>query len=322
MAAVHFDGGVWETHPGESVLDCLLRNGFTIPHSCKVGVCGSCTLRASGTVAFDQAAQEGMKETFRLQGFFHSCSHRPAVDIEVSSAADELESAATIVSLDMLSPSVIRVRLKSERDFDYFAGQYAVLMREDGLARSYSLASLPEESELEMHVRLLPGGRMSGWLANEARPGVAVRLRGPTGTCFYTSGTPDQTLILAGAGTGLSPLYGILRDALQLGHTGHIHLFHGARDVSGLYLTSELREIAAQHGQVFYTACLLEGEPGPGVAMGALDQIIKARVPKLAGCRAWLCGDPELVRVLKKKLFLAGMALNQINADLFLPAAS
>ena len=69
-------------------------------------------------------------------------------------------------------------------------------------------------------------------------------------------------------------------------------------------------------------ACLLEGDPGPGVAIGALDQIIKAQVPKLAGCRAWLCGDPELVRVLKKKLFLGGMSLNQINADLFLPAAS
>jgi NAD(P)H-flavin reductase len=139
---------------------------------------------------------------------------------------------------------------------------------------------------------------------------------------FYASGTPDQTLILTGTGTGLSPLYGILRDALRLGHTSPIHLFHGARDVSGLYLTLELREIAAQHAHVFYTACLLEGEPGPGVAIGALDQIIKARVPKLAGCRAWLCGDPELVRVLKKKLFPGGMALNQINADLFLPAAS
>src|SRR5215831_16900809 len=153
MAAVHFDGGVWETHPGETVLDCLLRYGFTVPHACKAGVCGSCTLRASGPVTFDQAAQDGMKETLRLQGYFHSCSHRPTVDIEVSSAAAELESAATIVSLDMLSPSVIRVRLKTEQDFDYFAGQYATLMRDDGLARSYSLASLPDEGELEMHVR-------------------------------------------------------------------------------------------------------------------------------------------------------------------------
>src|SRR5262249_27733083 len=151
----------------------------------------------------------GMKETLRLQGYFYSCSQRPTVDIEVSSAAAELESAATIVSLDRLSPSVIRVRLKPEPDFDYFAGQYAVLMRDDGLARSYSLASLPDEGELEMHVRLLPGGRMSGWLANEAHPGVAVRLRGPTGACFYTAGTPDQTLVLAGTGTGLSPLYGV-----------------------------------------------------------------------------------------------------------------
>ena len=45
-----------------------------------------------------------------------------------------------------------------------------------GLTRSYSLASLPREGTLELHVRRIPGGSMSGWLFDRAKPGDAVQL--------------------------------------------------------------------------------------------------------------------------------------------------
>src|ERR1019366_6954129 len=123
---------------------------------------------------------------------------------------------------------------------EYRAGQFVSLFREDGLARSYSLASLPGEGALELHVRKIPGGAMSGWLYSQAlhsqalhsqsldraqpgaQSGVPVWIQGPSGNCFYVPGKADEPLLLAGAGTGLAPLYGIARDALQQGHSGPI----------------------------------------------------------------------------------------------------
>jgi CDP-4-dehydro-6-deoxyglucose reductase, E3 len=45
------------------------------------------------------------------------------------------------------------------------------------------------------------------------------------------------------------------------------------------------------------------------------------RLPKLSGWRGYICGDPAIVQLLKKKLFLSGMASRDIYADAFLPTA-
>jgi NAD(P)H-flavin reductase len=158
---------------------------------------------------------------------------------------------------------------------------------------------------------------MSGWLFTEARAGDAVTIRGPAGDCFYTAGKPDQPLLLAGTGTGLAPLLGIGRDALLQGHRGPIFLYHGALNPGGLYGSDVMHALTATHPHLQYRPVVLEGEAGNGVVVGALDKVVLAAHPKLTGWRGFVCGDPGIVQLLKKKLFLAGMASRDISADAF-----
>ena len=148
----------------------------------------------------------------------------------------------------------------------------------------------------------------------EARAGDNVRVLGPSGECFYVPGRSEQPLLLVGTGTGLAPLYGILRDALAHGHTGPIHLYHGAVREAGLYLRDELARLAAENPNVHYNPTTLDAD-------GPVDQLVLARHKQLTGFRAFLCGDPAIVQGLRKKLFLGGMDLKEIYADAFLPAA-
>ena len=323
MSRVRYEAQWFPLQPEESVLDGLLRQGVAVPHACKAGVCQSCLMRAASG-ALPGKAQAGLKETLKARNYFLACSCtlEQGTELELGGGVDELRVSARLDSLTPLSEDVLRVRLRPEAPFEFRAGQYLTLLRSDGLARSYSVASLPREGLLELHVRLLPGGAMSGWLRAEARPGDAVRIQGPAGECFYVSGRPEQPLLLAGTGTGLAPLYGIVRDALEEGHAGPIWLFHGARNPRGLYLVEELRELAARHPNLHYRPSVLEGRLEEGVQVGALDALIRAECPKPVGWRAFLCGNPELVQSLRKKLFLAGLSLKDIHADAFLPSAS
>jgi NAD(P)H-flavin reductase len=262
-----------------------------------------------------------MKDSWKMQGYFLACVCLPQADLAVTTVGAEALHGATIVSLNDLSANVKQVRLHCSVPFDFRAGQYLTIIRQDGLARSYSIASLPEEGAIELHVRRLPNGRMSGWLHDGARPGDNVTILGPSGECFYAPGREDQPLLLAGTGTGLAPLWGVLRDALRNRHRGLIHIFHGAVDESGLYLCDELRDLAQSHKQVNYTSVLLKGEPSPGVAIGPIDRIVLEQFPKLGGWRAYVAGDPGVVQSLRKQLFLAGAGSRDIFADAFLLSA-
>lgn len=320
MANVEFDGVRYPLQENQSVLDGLLTAGHALAYSCKSGACGSCMMRAVGSgepgaEAVPARAQAGLKDSWKAQGYFLPCVCYPEQDLAVATLGADARVAVTIRALDLLSDSVLRVRLGRGSEFDYRAGQYITLFRNDGLARSYSVASLPGEELLELHVRLLPNGRMSQWLAREAGVGTALHVQGPSGECFYMPGREDQPLLLAGTGTGLAPLYGIAKDALRQGHRGPVHLFHGAVNAAGLYLQAELGELAGTFSNFTYTPTLLDsGE--------RIDQTVLARYPKLAGWRAFLCGDPAVVQTCKKKMFLAGASLNDIYADAFLPSVA
>jgi ferredoxin-NADP reductase/ferredoxin len=312
---------------GQTVLDALLAAGVKVGHSCRAGACQSCLVRAvEGSPPAE--SQRGLKESLKSRGFFMACSAAPETDLAILTADEAMPGVkAALAGVDALSASVVRVRLRPEGAFDHRAGQFLTLVRDDGLSRSYSIASVPaRDPELELHVRRVPGGRMSRWLADEARPGMRLEIRGPAGDCFYMQGRPDQPLLLAGTGTGLAPLHGILQDALSQGHTGRIVLMHGAVDAAGLYLVDELRGLAARHPNVTYLRCLLRGdaggEPGAGVEIGPLDQVVQRLHPSLKGWSVTLCGDPELVGKMRRQAYLAGADLLDIHADAFVMSPS
>jgi ferredoxin-NADP reductase/ferredoxin len=320
MATVKHEANWYPLAPQETVLDGLLRQGVSVPNSCRAGACQSCLMRAL-TGSVPDAAQVGLKDTLKARNYFLPCVCRlpQGTALEVA-GAEELRVPARLASLSPLSADVLAVRLELEAPLEYRAGQYVTLVRGDGLARSYSLASLPREGLLELHVRRIPGGAMSGWLFTDARPGARVHVQGPAGDCFYVPGQPEGPLLLAGTGTGLAPLYGIARDALAHGHSGPVYLFHGAREPSGLYQVEPLRELAARHPNLHYRPSVLAGGTRD-VAEGALDVLIRAELPKRpVGWKAFLCGNAEGVLSLRKKLFLAGLSLKDIHADAFLPS--
>lgn len=323
MPYVDCEGRRLELAPGETVLDALLSAGISVASSCRAGACQACLVQATrGTPP--PAAQQGVKESLRLQGYFLACQARPEAPLEVSlSGARSLELPARVSSVERLAKDVLRVWVETETPLAFRSGQYLTLSRSDGLARAYSIVGRSQVAPelLELHVRVLVGGRMSGWLASDTAVGAPVRVRGALGDCFYVPGSPEQPLMLIGTGTGLAPLWGVLQDALAAGHTGAIELWHGARDAGGLYLDQELARLVQRHPQLSYQRCVLEGDAGRELHVGRLDALLLERVLSFAGRRVYLCGDPALVRSLRRQVFLRGASLSQIHADAFVGSA-
>jgi len=323
MPRISCEGRELWVSPDDNLLDALLAAGLSVASACRAGACQQCLVQATrGTPP--ASAQAGLKDAQRLQGYFLACQAKLSEDLTISlSGARGLDVPARIVSSEALSSDVFRVLLRPETPLEYRAGQYITLVRTDGLARSYSIANQPDADAgcLELHVRVFSNGRMSGWLASRQALGADVAIRGPIGECFYVPGNPQQPLLLAGTGTGLAPLWGILHDALASGHSGPIELWHGARITHGLYLVRELEALATSHRHFSYRRCVLEGTADSGTEVGSLDAAVLASAPSFDGRRVFLCGDPNLVQQLKRKVFLKGASLREIHADAFVASS-
>jgi CDP-4-dehydro-6-deoxyglucose reductase, E3 len=332
MARVIFAERTHEVAPGTTVLDALLADGVALPHACRAGACGACVVRVrSGPIP--PGAQVGLPPGWIARGCVYACQCRPEADLTIEAPGAGLRAAGEIARVERLSASVARVLVRIPASFETMRGQYVTLER-GGVARSFSVADrrklddasgAPDASdELELHVRRIPGGALSPYLCDVAKPGDPVSVTGPFGSCVYAGTSPDAPLLLAATGTGLAPLWGILHDALAAGHRAPIWLFHGAVDATGLYLRDELGALAAQHPQLRYIASALRADDAddPTLEVGPLDAIMLRYVSSTRGMRAFVCGAPDVVQLMKKKIFLAGAATRDISSDAFLPAAA
>jgi len=322
MAKVVYGGQSYEC--GEnSVLDCLITHGISVPSSCHSGLCQSCLMRAvKGTVP--EKAKAGLKPTLAAQNYFMSCSCYPEQDIEVvlpDSGMGKL--AAKVTKVEFLNDDILGIRLKPSRPFEYRAGQFISLYKDEITARCYSLASVPDlREELFLNVRRVPGGLVSGWLFANLKAGDEVTISEATGDCFYVPGNPQQNILLIATGCGLAPLYGIVRDALLHNHQGKLSLYHGSYDKNGFYLVEELRRLEQSHANFSYVPCISDGESPPGYASGMVLDVALAEYPDLSNWRVFLCGNPEMVKAAKKQTFFAGASMSEIHVDPFQSAYS
>lgn len=302
----------------ETVLDALLRQDVEVPHGCKAGACHSCLMRAEEG-AVPPAAQAGLKPSQKEQGYFLSCSCKPTTDLNLTFAAEELPKVpAKVLDVAHLNAQVLRIQL--QKVFDFQAGQYLNIWLDETTVRSYSIASAQSLDDfIELHVKLLPGGRFSQDAAQNLRAGDTLTVQGPLGECVYTATDAQQPLLLVGIGTGLAPLYGIIKEAIAQRHSGPLHLVLGARSGAGFYLQEQLEQIG-RDAQLTVDYVCLEGATEQ-YNEGDLYQFIAQRYSSTKGCRIFLCGAETFVRKMKKQCFLAGANMRDIHADAFLPCS-
>lgn len=303
---------------GESVLDALLRDDVEISHSCRQGACQSCMAKCLQGSPPDEA-QKGLKDVLRHQNHFLACLCYPQQDMVISiSPPADFFTEATVIGKQLLNNETLLLTLQTKDALDYYAGQFVNLKRSDGLMRSYSIANnRVHTNKLTFHIRRLAGGRFSEWAHQELNVGDRLAVSDPQGLCYYLPNDKQQSMLLIGTGSGLAPLAGIISEALHHGHTGPIHLFHGSREMDGLYWIDEMHQLAAQYENFHYTPCVSRGEAPESVSQGRANEVAMSTLPSLKGWRVYLCGHPDMVNQTKMQAYLKGAGLQDIYADAF-----
>lgn len=330
---VHYQGNSHDCASGETVLECLERHGHKLPSLCRSGSCRVCQQQCAAGV-LPPAATFGLRDTTIADGGFLPCVCEPTADIDMVDSSQMMR--ARVIDKSSIGQNVVRLRVEdtdragvrgdashdAAAQYIYRPGQHAMVVREDGLARPYSLASVTQDAFLEFHVEVVAGGEMSSWIANELTPGDEVQVGRAQGEAFYLPRDTDMPLLLLGTGTALAPLYAIARAALQQRHNAPILLLHGATDHTHLYYEHELHSLAARHGLLSYIPVVEHGVAPDGGVSGKLENAWQEHVADLTDWQVHVAGSPQTVKSARRATFLAGASMKNLYATVYTPTTS
>ncbi|MDO8788424.1 MAG: FAD-binding oxidoreductase [Sulfuritalea sp.] len=319
MPRLRYQDRILDCRENEKLLDACLRQGVSLPFSCRGGTCQICLhLCLDGDLPAE--SQRGIKPDLKQKGYFLPCVCVPGGDMQFAPPnVDDLYTKAVVQTRDWLAPDVCRILLEPYTDFPYRPGQFINLRRPDGLVRSYSLASHPDDDPyLQIHVKRMKNGVMSNWLCDELQVGDTVEIQGANGDFHYGDTRADQPMLLVVTGTGLAPALGVIRDAIARRHAAPIHLYQGVSHRAGLYLHHALRAFARAHATFHYHPCVsLDTKLPAGIAGARAELQASADHPDLSGWRVFLAGLPAMVASATALALQHGAAESNIVRDPF-----
>jgi ferredoxin--NADP+ reductase len=254
-----------------------------------------------------------------------------------------LDSNATLVEREDLTPSISRLRFRADDGSPTFrAGQYfAIGVQVDGrfVQRPYSTASAPgERRDLEFLVRLVPGGSFTPILWR-LRPGDRVRIGPPKGLFTLEAGDPRRHVFLS-TGTGIAPFLSMLGTLLDgrpagaaggdaagrgpagRGPAGTPIVVHGVATAPELAYRERLERLARQGAIVYVPAVSRPDDPanaGWRGHSGRLDSLAGAIAEQVsldpAATVAYLCGNPAMIAAVEPRLAALGIPPSAIRAE-------
>lgn len=199
-------------------------------------------------------------------------------------------------------------------EFQYKQGQYLtfkVMVNGEELRRSYSLCSSPViDNELRVAVKKVAGGRVSTWMNEVLKKGDALEVMTPMGN-FYSdmnAANAKHYQLFAG-GSGITPMFSIIKTALKSEPNSNITLYYANRDEASTIFKSQLDALQSNNRSRLSIHYIYDHAPTGYAALycGMMDvSKVKALIENhgdLTGnCEYFICGPGPMMENVKNVL--------------------
>lgn len=312
---------------GETLLSYFIANKIFIPSACggksTCGFCKTKVLTDVGDLLPTEAVFINTEE--QAEGIRLACQVKVKKDIEISFPEYLLgtkEYKATVTKVTPLTHDIkhVSLRLDSAETIAFKPGQY-VQFKIPGTEefRAYSIASSPSRGhEIELIIRLVPGGLCSTYVHEILHEGSTAIITGPYGD-FYLREDSSRDIICIGGGCGMAPIRSILSKLSEKGMQRRVTYFFGARSKRDLFYTEELRELEKQYPNFKYVPALSEPKPADqwDGDVGLITQVVERHVTDASNAEVYLCGPQPMIDASLKVLTARGIQQENFLYDKF-----
>lgn len=222
--------------------------------------------------------------------------------------ADVIEETHDTKSVVFQVPEAVR------SVFEYLPGQFLTLkVPYEGkqLSRCYSLASSPDmDAEHKVTIKRVEGGRVSNWINDQLKPGDTLEVMPPAGH-FHLTHDGAGPIILFGGGSGITPVFSILKSALKTTERP-IKLVYANRDESSVIFKEEIREIAQANMDRLEVVHILDSVHGY-----LTDVQVKQLIRGVEDAEFFICGPGPFMDTVENALLANGEDPARIHVERF-----
>lgn len=208
--------------------------------------------------------------------------------------------------------------------FVHRAGQYVTIeapIEKKPIRRAYSICTAPHEDRFGITVKRVEGGKLSTYLVRRLRTGDILQVSPPEGR-FVLNPTSSR-IRLFGAGSGITPLYAMLKSYLHQVPEGQVVLHYGNRDATSVIYAEQLAELGQRYSFKRLQLHLVYSRSGPSdCASGRIDtHYLKRFGPQLRETTSdeefYLCGPNEMIDTVRQYLQNMGVNESRIHHEKF-----
>ncbi len=204
------------------------------------------------------------------------------------------------------------------------AGQHVDvrLTADDGYQaeRSYSIASAPNGTRLDLTVVRIADGEVSPYLADELKPGDRIELRGPVGGYFVWEPPQGGPLLLVAGGSGIAPLMAMIRLRAAAGSDVDTRLLFSSHGWDDIIYRDELERLNGNGLTVVHTLTSSQPPGWTGYARLVDAEMLAEVGPSPAERpRVYVCGPTPFVEAVAEALVHLGHAPQGIRTERFGP---
>ncbi|MET4897991.1 benzoate 1,2-dioxygenase electron transfer component BenC [Sphingomonadaceae bacterium jetA1] len=327
--ALNFEDGITrviDCCTGERVADAAFRQKINIPMDCRDGVCGTCKCFCEeGDYEMAAHLDEALTIEEEQQRYVLTCQMTPRSDcvLQVPTTSLACKTAAAVYEAEVIevkpaSETTFIFNLALQQRIEFLPGQYVnVSVPGTRHTRPYSFSSPSGAAAISFLIRNLPGGVMSGYLAERAAPGDIVELTGPMGA-FYLRPVMRPLLLLAG-GTGLAPFLSMLEELAKRGAEQSVRMYYGVTRDDDLVELSRL-EAFSQRLATFSFETIVADPYSPHPRKGFVTDHIVADDLNLGDVDVYLCGPPPMVEAVRNHIAKLGISPRNFYFEKFNPA--
>jgi len=139
---------------------------------------------------------------------------------------------------------------------NYKPGQFLTLIltiENEKIRRSYSLCTAPGVDDCPaVTVKRVINGKVSNYLCNTIKVGDVIEVMQPAGHFVVdTRKLNNRTVVLIGAGSGITPLMGIAKAVLSDELFSKVYLLYGNRNEQSIIFEKKIQELSAKYKDKF-----------------------------------------------------------------------